>query len=191
MRINSVDRRRMFSNHSRVKASFGKTSAGSILMRNLFLALPLLAAASFAPHTATAADFGGGECCEERGAVIEEYDEPVYYGRRYYGPAYYGPRFYRPYPYYAGYYPYRWGGGPRWRGGHGWHGGGRAGTVRRPSGMAPTAVIARLSDDHFCDSVPTRCCREAAWRQPQPSLSSSRPGPHFQALAGTASDRAA
>lgn len=95
-------------------------------MRKFLFVLPVLAAASFTPHSATAADFGDVECCEERGAVvIEEYDEPaypVYYGRRYYGPAAYGPRFYRPYPYYAGYSPYRWGYGHRWRGGHGWHG---------------------------------------------------------------------
>lgn len=107
-------------------------------MRNFFFALPVLAAASFAPHAATAADFGEGECCEgRRAAVVEEYDEPVYYERRYYGPVYYGPRFYRPYPYYAGYYPYRWGYGPRWRGGHGWyggHGGWREGGYRHRHG---------------------------------------------------------
>ncbi|HET6389510.1 hypothetical protein [Hyphomicrobium sp.] len=92
-------------------------------MRNLLFAIPVLAAASFAPHTAKAADLGP-DCCAGRGAVIEEeYEGPVYEGPRYYGPAYYRPRFYRPYPYYAGYYPYRWGYGPRWR--HGWYGGGR------------------------------------------------------------------
>ncbi|MBY0562195.1 hypothetical protein [Hyphomicrobium sp.] len=98
-------------------------------MRNLIYALPVLALTAFTPHASNAADLGG-ECCEGRPAVVEgppvyrDYyeDEPVYYGRPYYGPAYYGPRYYRPYPYYAGYYPYRWGPGPRWYGGRGWYG---------------------------------------------------------------------
>ncbi|WP_156150703.1 hypothetical protein [Hyphomicrobium sp. 99] len=97
-------------------------------MRNLIYALPVLALTSFTPHAATAADFGGDECCEGRGAVVEGppvtreccFDGPVFYGTNYYGPAFYGPRFYRPYPYYAGYYPYGW--GPRWYGGRGWYG---------------------------------------------------------------------
>ncbi|MGO4686046.1 hypothetical protein [Hyphomicrobium sp. 2TAF46] len=102
-------------------------------MRNLIYALPVFALTSIAPHAATAADFGGGECCEGRGAVVEgppvtreyAYDDYYYDGPIYYGPAFYGRRYYRPYPYYAGYYPYRWGGGPRWYGGRGWYGGGR------------------------------------------------------------------
>ncbi|MBN9247602.1 hypothetical protein [Hyphomicrobium sp.] len=102
-------------------------------MRNLIYALPVFALASFTPHAATAADFGGDECCEGRGAVVEgppvaraySYDDYYYDGPIYYGPAFYGRRYYRPYPYYAGYYPYRWGGGPRWYGGRGWYGGGR------------------------------------------------------------------
>ena len=87
-------------------------------MKAQICALSALAMIGFVPHGAAAADLGGYDGgYEERGAVIE--GPPVV--RRYYdeGPvvAYYGPRYYRPYPYYAGYYPYRW--GPRyWYGPH-------------------------------------------------------------------------
>ena len=75
-------------------------------MKAQICALSALAVIGLAPQAAAAADLGA------------------------YGPvvAYYGPRYYRPYPYWAGYYPYRW--GPRgWYGrrygyGYGWGRGG-------------------------------------------------------------------
>lgn len=113
-------------------------------MRNLMYALPVLALTAFAPNASKAADLGG-DCCEGRPAVVEgppvyrdydAYDEgPVYYRRPYYGPAFYGPRYYRPFPYYAGYYPYRWGPGPGWYGRRGgWGGGWRGGYGHRFGG---------------------------------------------------------
>ncbi|MFT3731515.1 MAG: hypothetical protein QM780_08855 [Hyphomicrobium sp.] len=92
-------------------------------MKPLIYALSALAVAGLAPHSVQAADLGGyDESYEDRGPVVEgppvvrrSYD--YYYDE---GPvvSYYAPRFYRPYPYYAGYYPYRYGywGGPRWGG---------------------------------------------------------------------------
>ena len=86
-------------------------------MKAQICALSALTMIGLVPQAATAADLGGYDGgYEERGAVVE--GPPAV--RRYYdegydeGPVvtYYRPRYYRPYPYYAGYYPYRW--GPRY-----------------------------------------------------------------------------
>ena len=109
-------------------------------MKTLICALSTLVAAGLMPLAAQAADLDGYEQGYiDRGPVVER--PPVV--ERYYdeGPVvtYYGPRVYRPYPYYAGYYPYRygywgrpywrshyWGGRPYWgHGGHWGHGGWR------------------------------------------------------------------
>jgi len=87
-------------------------------MRMLIPALTALAATSFLPHSATAADlddYGYGErtVIRERVPVIQE----RIIERRYYEPprvvGYYEERF-RPLPYYAGYRDYGWDPGVRW-----------------------------------------------------------------------------
>jgi hypothetical protein len=140
---NSRKEKALFSAHSRGQVFTPRSLQGAIFMKPLVLAFSALAVAGFAPLTAQAADLGGGyeEGYVERGPVVE--GPPV--ERRYYdyddGPvvAYYGPRYYRPYPYYAGYYPYRygprpwyghryWGGRGYWgHGGYGGHWGGHRG----------------------------------------------------------------
>jgi len=93
-------------------------------MKTLLFALSSLAVAGLAPAAAQAADLGGyEEGYVDRGPVVEAPPPPrAYYNDYYDGPVvtYYAPRFYRPYPYYAGYYPYRY--GPRWYGRGYWGG---------------------------------------------------------------------
>lgn len=94
-------------------------------MKTLIYVLSTAAVAGLAPISAQAADLGGyEEGYVERGPVVEGPPVERYYDE---GPVvtYYGPRFYRPYPYFAGYYPYRYGyWGHRYWGGRYW--GGRA-----------------------------------------------------------------
>jgi hypothetical protein len=92
-------------------------------MKTLIFGLSTLAAVALTPLAAQAADLGGyDEGYSDRGPVVEG-PRVVHRDYDYYdGPAiaYYAPRFYRPDPYYAGYYPYRygyWGGRGYW--GHG------------------------------------------------------------------------
>lgn len=93
-------------------------------MKTLIYALSAFAVVGVTPLTAQAADLGGyEEGYVDRDPVLE--GPPVVRPYYYDGPVvtFYGPRYYRPYPYWADYYPYRYGywGRPYWRG-HYWDG---------------------------------------------------------------------
>jgi len=91
-------------------------------MKKLICLLSTFAVTSFAPHAASAADFGGYEerdsYVEERAPIVEReriierryykprYHEPSYYEEDEPVVTYYQPRYRRPFPYYANYNPY-------------------------------------------------------------------------------------